>query len=533
MRLFSALLLVALPPLVAFSAITVLAGGWLVERGMGAGTQLLIGAGITVGWAALVAGLASRLAAGEARSLVELVERGRVGDDRGVEDLSAAERRLSAALDDRNRQIAELAVRVREAPIAEDPAVVASSMVGVARSLTGDPIWTLAVLRSASPRALQPGVYGPDPVAPSEPVRDVHQWASTVETTSGGPGAHHAIGPWGAFVVVDVAAGEELGAILMAPWEGRLPPSPAELGMFGLLGQHAATAVEHALIYTRLRAQTDELNRMAAVQTDFLRGVTHDLQTPLTSIGALASEVRESPSLDAAARRDLDTVAHQADRLRRMVSQLLTVSRLEAGALTPRQEVFRSEPIIHRTWEALRAGRPMELTIASEPHLVVGDPDRFEQALWAVLDNAVKYSPAGSAISIGVATAVEDGGLSSRTSITDLGAGMDPEATAQAFDQFYRAPAARRMAPDGSGVGLYAARGLVRAMGGDLELASRLGTGTTVTIRLPAEAAGDEGDGSGRAPAGRPSAGQAPAESTVAHAPNDGHAASVRVRSDP
>ena len=61
--------------------------------------------------------------------------------------------------------------------------------------------------------------------------------------------------------------------------------------------QHAATAIEHALLYARLRAQTDELNRMAAVQTDFLRGVTHDLQTPLTRIGALASELRPRRSI--------------------------------------------------------------------------------------------------------------------------------------------------------------------------------------------------------------------------------------------
>ena len=72
--------------------------------------------------------------------------------------------------------------------------------------------------------------------------------------------------------------------------------------------------------------------------------------------------------------------------------------------------------------------------------------------------------------------------------IRDLGVGMDAETRARAFDQFYRSTPARKMAPDGSGVGLYAARGLMEAMGGSIEVDSELGAGTSVTIRVPAEA---------------------------------------------
>jgi two-component system sensor histidine kinase KdpD len=489
------LLVVALPPLVAFAALSVLAADFMTAIGFG--TALLIGAGITVLWGGFVAVLAGRLMAGEARMMLELAERGlasgtsaRAGAE---ETLTAAQRRLASTLDDRNRQIADLAATVREAPIAGEPARVARSMVAAARTLTGDPTWVLAVLRSGAD-SLPPGAYPGDEAAPA-PVGEVHGWASTLETPDlrmGAQGARHAIGPWGAFVVVDVVAGEDVRAILMAPWEGRSEPSPAELGLLSLLGQHAATAIEHALLYSRLRVQADELNRLAAVQTDFLRGVTHDLQTPLTSIGAVAAELRETTGLDEDARIDLDTIAHQADRLRRMVSQLLTVSRLEAGALTPRQEVFHEEPIVQRTWEALRADRSLALTGEGPAHLVVGDPDRVEQALWAVLDNAVKYSPPGSAIRITLAgrhAGASPDGLMAEISISDEGSGMDTETRDHAFEQFYRSADARRLAPDGSGVGLYAARGLVRAMGGDIVLDSRLGAGTTVTITLPAEPA--------------------------------------------
>lgn len=486
-RLFLALLVVAVPPLVAFAATDFFAGEWLAERGYGAGTRLLIGAAVTAAWAALVAVFADRLLGGEARTMLELAERG-ASDEREAA-LSAAQRRLADTLEERNRQIADLAGMARAAPIVEDAATVVRSMAGVARQLTGDPTWVVAVLRGADDRSLPPGVYGPDAAAAPDPVAEVHRWASTVEAdeAGGSPGARHAIGPWGAFVVVDVAAGEDLRSILMAPWEGRLPPSPAELNVFSLLGEHAATAIEHSLLYARVRAQAEELNRMAAVQTDFLRGVTHDLQTPLTRIGALADELRAAVGDDQAARADLDTIEHQADRLRRMVGQLLTVSRLEAGALTPAQEVFRAEPLVRRTWDALRADRSFELVTEGPDHLVVGDPDRLEQVLWAVLDNAVKYSPAGSAVRVRLASASDADGLRALIEVGDEGAGMDGPARDRAFEQFYRSADARRLAPDGSGVGLYAARGLVGAMGGSIELDSKLGVGTTVRIWMPAE----------------------------------------------
>jgi two-component system sensor histidine kinase KdpD len=496
-RLLAALLLVAIPPLAVFATVSTLAPDTMAA--IGVGTALLIGAGITVVWAALVAVAAGRLMAGEARSMLELAERGLAREPRNgaaaEEPLSAVQRRLAGALEERNRQIEDLAAMVRETPIVEEPTRVARSMASAARKLTGDPTWVLVVLRSGVDW-LPPGTYPPDEAA-SEPVGDVHGWASTLEAPvlgAGAQGARHAIGPWGAFVIVDVAAGEEVGAILMAPWEGRSEPSPAELGLLSLVGQHAATTIEHALLYSRLRDQTDELNRLAAVQTDFLRGVTHDLQTPLTSIAAAASELKSSAGLDEPARLDLDTIAHQADRLRRMVGQLLTVSRLEAGALTPRQEVFREEPIVRRTWQALRADRPLSLTSEGSAHLMVGDPDRVEQVLWAVLDNAVKYSPAGSSIEVqivGRAQPHTSDELVAEISVTDHGSGMDAETRSHAFDQFYRSADARRLAPDGSGVGLYAARGLLRAMRGDIAIDSRLGAGTIVTISLPAEPAED------------------------------------------
>jgi signal transduction histidine kinase len=231
---------------------------------------------------------------------------------------------------------------------------------------------------------------------------------------------------------------------------------------------------------------------MAAVQTDFLRGITHDLQTPLTSIRALAAELQQGDQMDTAARIDLETIAQQADRLRRMVGQLLAVSRLEFGALSPRQEVFRVEPLVQRTWDALRATEhPFTLTSDGPRHLVAADPDRVEQVLWALLDNAVKYSPSGAGVSVRVCArpATDGEGLLSDMSIRDSGIGMSPDTRMRAAEQFFRSDDARRLVPDGSGIGLYAAQGLVEAMDGSLHIDSQPGAGTTVTVTLPAEPA--------------------------------------------
>jgi len=385
---------------------------------------------------------------------------------------------------------------------------VACAMVAGARQATGDPTWLLAVLRVQDGGDLRAGVYGPDPDAPREGLADVHLWASTAEPADRSDlGARLISGPWGAFVVVDLAAGEELRATLLAPWEGRPDPSPADLNLFGLIGQHAATAIEHALLYARVRQQAVELNRMAAVQTDFLRGITHDLQTPLTSIRALASELQQSEVVDAAARIDLETIAHQADRLRRMVGQLLAVSRLEVGELTPRQEVFRAAPLVRRTWDALRdSSHPFVLDEAGPSHLVVADPDRLEQVLWALMDNAVKYSPAGSQVTARIEGRAAPGGkgLVSQISISDEGPGMDATTAERAFEQFFRADHARRLVPDGSGIGLYAARGLIEAMGGQIHVANAPSGGTSMILSLQAELADDVADDGGDRADGQP-----------------------------
>lgn len=476
LRVFLALLVAGLPPILLLVGAVLAANS--VLQGVDSNLVAIAVVVGTIAWAAVLAIVYTRSMAEDLRSMLTLAER---GAPIAESEPGTAYGQLALTLDERNRQIAALAREAGAVPIDDAPRRVVEALVAAIRPVMDDATWRAAILSSDDPTLLAPGVYvGTDDEREPSAIGDLERWASV----AGADGSVARLeGPWGAFAVVNVTSTERLSAILYAPWEGRPDPSPAERSLLALVGQHFGASVEHSLLYARVRSQADELDRLARVQADFLRGVTHDLQTPLTSIGALATELRADASLSAAARDDLDTITHQAQRLQRMVSQLLVASRLEAGVLTPQIEVFAIPPLVQRTWAALRAERPFKLIVEGAPHLAVGDPDRFEQVLWALLDNALKYSPDGSPIEVLVKS--ENGAL--MTTVRDYGTGMDEETGRRAFDQFYRAPQARRLAPDGSGVGLYAAKGLVEAMGGSISLEAALGTGTSVLIRLPAE----------------------------------------------
>ena len=476
LRVFVGLLLAVLPPILMLVGALLLTESVLRNADPDLVAILVVVGAIA--WAAMLAIVYTRNLADDFRELLSIARSGNSGENL---DAGSAYQQLASSLAERNRQVASLAHQAAAIPIDDEPRRVAGAIASAVRTVMRDPTWRLAVLTSEDAELLPSAVYhatDDDPLV--DEVGELERWASVASSAS--PVAH-VEGPWGAFVVVEVAVSDRLRSILVAPWEGRLAPTAAERDLLSLVGQSAGTALEHSLLYARVRTQADELNRLAAVQADFLRGVTHDLQTPLTSIGALATELLAADDLSDAARTDLDNIAHQAERLRRMVSQLLIASRLEAGAFTPQQEVFAVPPLVERTWSALRADRPFELSVEGPAHLAVADPDRLEQVLWALLDNAVKYSPAGSPIDVRIAP---DSGVLSIT-VTDRGTGMDPETREHAFDQFYRSTQARKLAPDGSGVGLYAARGLMTAMDGSIQIESSLGTGTAITVRVPAE----------------------------------------------
>ncbi len=277
-----------------------------------------------------------------------------------------------------------------------------------------------------------------------------------------------------------VANGEAQGIAIghlpaTRPWER------ADQDLFELFAVEVAAAVRNAQLYARVERQNRQLRDLDEAKDDFLRGVSHNLQTPLASIRGYAQQLAaESPD------RRLSIITEQADRLSRMVRQLLTVSRIESGALRPRLEVFAPAPRVRRTWEALGAdGVPFALDDRAAGWLALGDPDQLDQVLWALLDNAVRYGGRGP---VEASVVANPAGGELTITIADRGPGVDEADRTRLFGRFERG--AERPTGEGSGLGLYVSRELCRAMGGELELAEpEPGRGAAFVISLPAEAA--------------------------------------------
>jgi signal transduction histidine kinase len=273
---------------------------------------------------------------------------------------------------------------------------------------------------------------------------------------------------------------DTLGVLL-----GRLPATRrwerADQDLFELFASEIAVAIRNAQLFGQVEAQNAQLLELDAAKDDFLRGVSHNLQTPLTSIRAYAEQLE----IDRPDQR-LGIIAEQSERLSRMVRQLLTVTRLESGALHPKSEVVSLATRVRKAWEALGATDvPFSLDDRAAGWLAVADADQLDQVLWALLDNAVKY---GGRTPIIVEIAIDEAASRLRITISDGGTGVAEDDRVRLFGRFVRG--AERSPDEGSGLGLYVSRELCRAMGGDLFLESSApGRGAALTVQLPAESA--------------------------------------------
>lgn len=261
--------------------------------------------------------------------------------------------------------------------------------------------------------------------------------------------------------------------------------SPDERRLLDALLDQTALAVERS----KLVEQVDEAQVVAEadkLRVAMLTSLSHDLRTPLASIlGSATTLIADGSLYDAGKTREfLQTIREEAERLDRFVGNLLDMSRLEAGALGAKPEPLDVIDLVEASSERMSrrlANHKLLLSMPAGLPLVMADPVLMEQALVNLLDNAAKYAPAHSTIS------VRAGPMDSKVQVTveDEGPGIPPEALPHIFDKFYRAKAAdRRIA--GTGLGLAVARGFVEAFGGTLDAANRSDrTGAAMTIALP------------------------------------------------
>ncbi len=269
---------------------------------------------------------------------------------------------------------------------------------------------------------------------------------------------------------------------------------PADQDLLELFAASLAVALRDAELLGRVEAQNERLRALDAEKDDFLRGVSHNLQTPLARIRANADQLAGEQASTGEPDRRLAIIAEQSERLSRMVRQLLTVSRLDSGVLRPVAEVFALGLRVRRAWEALGAGSgaasgagavPFEVVDEAGGWLAVADPDHVDQVIWALLDNAVKY---GGGAPVRARVAVDAAAGRVLLTVADGGPGISPEDRERLFERYARGGASGDR--DGTGLGLYVGRALARANGGDLKLAAVAGdgAGAAFTLVLPGEA---------------------------------------------
>ena len=236
---------------------------------------------------------------------------------------------------------------------------------------------------------------------------------------------------------------------------------------------------------TRARKEAEEANEL---KLKFLAMISHELRTPLTSIKGFATTLlADDVTWDPNSQRDfIETISQEADKLTDLIEQLLDLSRLESGTLRIVPEEQPLNVIVKRAeaqLQVLTAEHNLTILIPADLPPVRADPQRIAQVLTNLVNNATKYSPSGTQITISATRQ----GQHVRINVTDEGPGIPPEERGRVFEAFHQVGAGGDGVErtKGVGLGLAICRGLVEAQYGRIWIQDRLGPGTTVSFTLP------------------------------------------------
>lgn len=242
------------------------------------------------------------------------------------------------------------------------------------------------------------------------------------------------------------------------------------------LGRLIDVAVERERVSDRA-AENEAARRAEAAKTAVLHAISHDLRSPLTAITTAGSAL--GIGISEAERAELiEVIETESARLAKLVDDLLDLSRIESGAVAPRADWCDLHDVVASA--AAHAGRdhPIEFDVPADLPLVRADATQLERVFSNLIENAVKYSPAGAPVRI-------SGGSSAgrvAVRVSDRGAGIPRRYRSQVFEPFFRG---RSDAGAGSGLGLAICRGFVEANGGRIVLQSGRDTGTSFTVSFP------------------------------------------------
>lgn len=267
------------------------------------------------------------------------------------------------------------------------------------------------------------------------------------------------------------------------PVERRIAARIVKLPTAGNTGERAP-----ALLVTF--RDLSEQDKLAQMREDFIANASHELRTPLASLKGFI-ETLQGPARDdlAARERFLALMSGQAERMTRLIDDLLSLSRVEMRAhLPPRGIVELNEVAAYvlQTVEpmAAAAGQAITLRTSERPARVRGDRDEIVQVLTNLLHNAITYGRSAEPIEVAVTRIVEPGGERSqlKLSVTDHGPGISPEHLPRLTERFYRANVTSSRSKGGTGLGLAIVKHIVARHRGELEIKSVLGSGSTFSV---------------------------------------------------
>lgn len=255
-----------------------------------------------------------------------------------------------------------------------------------------------------------------------------------------------------------------------------------------------------------------ETRRVEEVRRDFVANVGHELKTPVGALALLAEAVQDAADDPETVQRFAARMSHEADRLARLVRELIDLSRLQGGEPLPELVPVDVDTVLHEAADRTNlaaAAKRIDIVVGGERGLVVkGVEAQLATAVTNLLANAVTYSPEGTRIA--VAARARSG--FAEVAVTDSGIGIPREDRSRVFERFYRVDQSRASSTGGTGLGLAIVKHVASNHGGSVSVWSEEGLGSTFTLRIPLAAAPDTVVGGGPtpdAPQGAPAPGAA------------------------
>jgi signal transduction histidine kinase len=259
-----------------------------------------------------------------------------------------------------------------------------------------------------------------------------------------------------------------------------------EMELAGLLGRLVASAVQNIRAYEAERKTVEELRRLSSLRADFVSLVSHELRTPMAAVIGSARTLQQRWRELSPDQREsfLELIAGETNRLASLISDVLDTSRIDAGTFSFRFSDIDLGELVRDSVATAELGSDevsVRASVQDSLPSVRGDAERLRQVLMNLLDNAIKYSPAGDEVEVRAYS--EDGRI--RVDVRDNGPGIAREDQRLIFEKFGRVTTGHT--PSGTGLGLFIARSIAASHGGTLEVTSAPERGATFTLDLPGQ----------------------------------------------